>query len=111
MSLNCRPDAQRDIVAVTFSFGGEGGLDADTGLSLCRYLDVFRILEGKKCHEVGVMHDESFGGALDQITFGGMGCDDVANGVGDAAFEGERDAGKGMSQGFAAFALAGFAVW
>src|SRR6266536_3385507 len=97
MSLYCRPAAQREIFAVTVSVGGEIGLGADTGSSLCIELDIFRILEGQERHEIGVMHDERFGGSPHQVPFGSVGGDDVADGVGNAAFESQRDSGERMA--------------
>jgi hypothetical protein len=98
------------MVAVTVSLAREFVLDADKGVSLrlsCRVgQDIFRILEGQESHEIGVMDDEGFGGAFDQVAFGGVGRDDVADRVGNAALESQRDAGEGMAQGLAAFALA-----
>src|SRR5260370_40525025 len=114
MSLNCRGDAQRDIFAVTVSLESELGLDADTGPSLCLDLifdlDILRVLEGKKRHEVGMMDYKSLSGALHQIAFSGVSGDDVADCVGHAAFERERDPSKGMTQSFSALALAALGV-
>src|SRR5437660_12600797 len=110
MSLNCRVDAQRDIWAVTVSFAGGIGLDADTGRSLGFDLDVFWVLEGKKRHEVGMMDDESFRGAFDQIALGGVSGDDVADRVRNAALEGECDPGKRVAQRLSTLALAALAI-
>jgi hypothetical protein len=118
MSLNCRAEAQRDIFAVTVSLAGEIGLEDDTVapflfnplFNRLIYSDVFWILEWQECHEISVMHDERFRRALDQIAFGGVGCDDVADGIGNAAFERECDASEGMAQSFSAFALTTLAV-
>ena len=57
-----------------------------------------------------MVDDVSFGGSLDQVAFGGVGGDDVADGVRDAAFQRQGHAGEGMAQGFAAFALPALAV-
>jgi len=51
------------------------------------HFHILRILEWQKCHEVGVMHDVGLGGAFYQITFGGMGGDNVADLVWDATFQ------------------------
>src|ERR1019366_7338606 len=110
ISSNWRVDAQRDIFAVTVSFGGEIGFGSDKVHSLRFHLDIFRILEGQERHEVGVVHDESLGGSLNQIALRGVGGDDVTNRVGHTAFESEGDAGEGMAQSLAAFALAALAV-
>ena len=57
-----------------------------------------------------MMHDEGFRSPLDQVALGGMRCDDVANGIGHATFECQRDSGKGMAQGFATLRLPALAV-
>jgi len=57
-----------------------------------------------------MVDDKSLGRALDQIAFGCVGRDDVANVVRYAAFERQRNSRKRMAQGFAALALAALAV-
>jgi hypothetical protein len=37
----------------------------------------FQILERFETHEVGMVDDERFGAALDEVPFGGVGGDDV----------------------------------
>src|SRR3954468_15125797 len=57
-----------------------------------------------------MMHDERFRGALHQIAFSGMGCDNVADRIWYSALESEGYPGERMPQGFAALALAALAV-
>src|ERR1051326_7371181 len=71
---------------------------------------VLGILERQEGHEVGVVDDKGFGSALDQVAFGCVGRDDVANLVGHAALEGQGYPGERVSQRFSALALAAYAV-
>ena len=73
-------------------------------------INVFRILERQERHEVGVVHDVGFGGALHQVALSRVGRDDVADGVGHAAFQRQRDSGKRMAQRLSALALPALAV-
>src|SRR5215472_9436108 len=79
------------------------------GLVLFR-LHVSCVLEWQIGHEVGVVDDVGLGGALDEVAFGGVGGDDVADVVADAAFECQSNSGEGMAEGFSALTLAALAV-
>src|SRR5690348_6327054 len=61
------------------------------------HFDILRILKRQKRHKVCVMHNVCFCRALHQIALGGVGGNNVAYGVGDAAFQCECDSGKGMA--------------
>src|SRR5580765_1071457 len=111
-SLNCRFAAQRDIFAVTVSFGVVLGFVVGKVRSLLRFhLNVFRILERQERHEVGVMHDEGFSGALHQVALSGMGCDDVAHRIWNPAFERQGNSRERMPESFTALALTALAIW
>jgi hypothetical protein len=72
--------------------------------------DVFWIFEGQERHEIGVVHNESLGRALDQIALPSVGGDDVTNGIWHAAFQRQSDSGKGVAQSFPALTLPRFSV-
>jgi len=57
-----------------------------------------------------MVNNERLGRALDQITFRGMGGNDVANFVRHAALQGQGHAGKGVAQGLAPLALAALPI-
>ena len=56
------------------------------------------------------MHDESFRGALDQVALRGVGCNDVAHGVRNAALQRQSNSRERMPQGFAPLALPAVAI-
>src|SRR5579864_276456 len=94
-----RSAAHRDIFAVTVSLGAAIDFGADKKFSLCFHLDVLGILEGQEGHEVSVMHDESLGGALDQVALGGVRGNDVADRVWNSALQRQCNSGERMPQG------------
>src|SRR5579872_2158546 len=100
--------AQRDIFSVIVSLV-ETALVADKRCSLFGSY-VLRILEWKKCHEIGVMDDERFRRSLDQIPFSSVSGDDVADCVRNAALQRHRDSSEGMAKRLSPFTLPAFTV-
>src|SRR6516225_11896839 len=68
-------------------------------------------LERLICHEICMVHDNGFGGALHEIAFDGVRGNDVAYRIRDAAFHRQGHASEGVAQQLPLLGLTDVAIY